>query len=81
MNHRITILCIVVSITMLSGCFDGSGSGSRNSSGERSATVDFTAFVKNELAKTSDQRQATVVSQLNFSFNDRNNRNAYDDLF
>lgn len=65
---------------LLSGCFGGSSSDSRSGSGV-AASTDFTTFVKKEIANTRDDREAVNINSVKFSFNDRNNAQAYSDLF
>ncbi|SDX49834.1 hypothetical protein [Marinobacter mobilis] len=77
MNYRILTLCITVFATSLAGC----SSSSNDSAGALTPTVDFTAFVKAELANNSERRLPTDVNAINFSFNDGSNPNAYDELF
>lgn len=62
----------------LAGCFDGSSSGG----GDRpDPAVDFSTFVKAEIANTDDTREAVQINDKEFSFNDQNNEQAFDDLF
>lgn len=77
MTYRYLLLSMVAATTVLAGCSDSDGRNRETIS----ASVDFTAFVKQELANTSDHRQAREVNTLTFSFNDRSNEQAYDDLF
>ncbi|SNC60880.1 hypothetical protein SAMN04487881_0345 [Marinobacter sp. es.048] len=60
----------------LTGCFDGS---SRRSEAP-APTVDFTAYVKAQFARTSDTAEPANVNGVDLSFNDQNNPQAYDDL-
>ena len=61
----------------LAGCSD-----SNNSRADRpDLPVDFTTFVKAEFDKTSDSREAVNINDLEFSFNDQNNEQAFDELF
>ena len=61
----------------LAGCSD-----SNNSRADRpDLPVDFTTFVKAEIDKTSDSREAVNINDLEFSFNDQNNEQAFDGLF
>ncbi|WP_372986891.1 hypothetical protein [Marinobacter sp.] len=59
----------------LSGCFGGSSNGRPNPS------VDFTTFVKAQIASTGKVTATVAVNPIDFSFNDKNNPQAYDDLF
>lgn len=66
----------------LAGCFDGSsGSSSRNDAPDVVQTQNFTQFVKDEINNTADTREAVNINDLEFSFNDQNNEQAFDDLF
>jgi hypothetical protein len=57
-------------------------SDSNNSRADRpDLPVDFTTFVKAEIDKTSDSREAVNINDLEFSFNDQNNEQAFDELF
>ncbi|WP_428396860.1 hypothetical protein [Marinobacter salarius] len=63
----------------LAGCFDGSSS---SGGGDRpDPAVDFSTFVKAEIANTDDTREAVQINDKEFSFNDQNNEQAFDDLF
>jgi len=42
---------------------------------------DFTQFVKDEIDNTSDSREAVNINDLEFSFNDQNDEQAFDELF
>ncbi|MDX1457839.1 MAG: hypothetical protein R3276_09630 [Marinobacter sp.] len=77
MGKRYLLIGLIAATTWLSGCSDSDGLNPQ----DVGPTVDFTAFVKQELANTSDRRPATNVNRLTFSFNDKNNEQAYDDLF
>ncbi|RBP32374.1 hypothetical protein DET50_104143 [Marinobacter pelagius] len=62
-------------VALLSGCFGGSSNGRPNPS------VDFTTFVKAQIAATGKVKAPVAVNPVDFSFNDQNNPQAYDDLF
>lgn len=64
---------------VLTGCFDSSGSSSRDSGPE--PAVDFTTFVKAQIDNTDDTRETVRINNQEFSFNDQNNEQAFDDLF
>lgn len=68
--HR-NIPVLLVLATVLAGCGGG---------GERDAGTDFTRFVKDQLAATSDTTEPATVNDRNFRFNDRDNPDAYDDV-
>jgi|AntRauTorcE11897_2_1112592.scaffolds.fasta_scaffold20367_3 ABC-type oligopeptide transport system substrate-binding subunit len=63
----------------LAGCSDNNNS--RSDSDRPDLPVDFTTFVKAEIDKTSDSREAANINDLEFSFNDQNNEQAFDELF
>lgn len=71
--------CLVALTAALSGCFNGS-SGSGGAS-RPDPSVDFTAFVKAQIENTDNTRAAVRINQQEFSFNDQNNEQAFDDLF
>ncbi len=70
--------CLVVVTAVLTGCFNGSGS---DRAPRPDPSVDFTAFVKTQIENTDDTREAVQINQQEFSFNDQNNEQAFDDLF
>ncbi len=66
----------------LTGCFNGDGgSSSRNDGPDMVQSQDFTQFVEDEADNTSDSREAVNINDLEFSFNDQNNEQAFDELF
>ncbi|MHA7926150.1 MAG: hypothetical protein ACX936_13175 [Marinobacter sp.] len=71
---KLTAICAMA--LFMAGCFDGS-----NSRAEAPApTVDFTAFVKTQFARTSNDAEPANVNEVDLSFNDQTNPQAYDDL-
>ncbi len=62
----------------LTGCFGNSNSG--RSSG-LAPKVDFTTFVKAEINNPVVDRDPVSLNNKEFVFNDRNNPQAYADLF
>ncbi|MEQ5816540.1 hypothetical protein J3362_13585 [Marinobacter sp. NFXS11] len=60
----------------MTGCFDGSSSRAE----APAPSVDFTAFVKTQFARTSDTAEPAGVNGVDLSFNDQNNPQAYNDL-
>ncbi|MEQ9547947.1 MAG: hypothetical protein RIK85_18250 [Marinobacter sp.] len=66
----------LIAILALAGCSGGSGNGEG-----LGLSVDFTTFVKNEIKRTDNDRNAVNINNLEFSFNDKDNEQAYDDLF
>lgn len=66
----------------LLGCTD-SGSSMQMSDNDTDAdsSVDFTAFVIAEINNTSEGRNAVAINELEFSFNDQNNDQAFAELF
>lgn len=70
--------CLVVVTTAVAGCFNGSGN---NRAPRPDPSLDFTAFVKTQIDNTDDTREAVRVNNQEFSFNDQNNEQAFDELF
>ena len=68
-------------ILALAGCFDGSSSSGGGGGDRPDPAVDFSTFVKAEIANTDDTREAVQINDKEFSFNDQNNEQAFDDLF
>ncbi|MEX2473659.1 hypothetical protein [Marinobacter sp.] len=68
------IALTVLTALVLAGCSD-------SSSRAPVLAVDFTTFVKGEIENTEDDREAVNINQLEFSFNDQDNEQAFDDLF
>lgn len=64
----------------LAGCFSGDGN-SRSNAPDVVQTQDFTQFVKDEINNTADTREAVNINDLEFSFNDQNNEQAFNELF
>lgn len=62
-------------VAALSGCFGGSGNS------RPAPSVDFTTFVKTQITATGKVKAPVAVNTVDFSFNDQNNPQAYDDLF
>lgn len=77
MSNLLKMTVLAVSGLILVGCTDGSSVGFERPD----PSVDFTTFVKAEIANTSDTRAAVEINDTDFSFNDENNPQAYDDLF
>lgn len=69
-------LSVAVLLTLsLAGCFNGGGSSSNSSQ------ADFTDFVKAEIDNTANDREPVQINNVEFTFNDQDNEQAYDDLF
>jgi len=64
----------------LAGCFNGNGS-SGNDDPDMVQSQDFTQFVKDEIDNTADNRDAVNINKLDFSFNDQDDEQAFDELF
>ena len=77
MTFRIGL--ILFAALVLVGCSDSSSSRAPDLSPE--LAVDFTTFVKNEIDNTGNDREAVNIDQVEFSFNDQDNEQAFDDLF
>ncbi|WP_227664167.1 hypothetical protein [Marinobacter salarius] len=78
MRNIFAFSMILIGAMSLSGCFNGS-SGSREPRPD--PAVDFTAFVKTQIDNTNNTRAAVQINNQEFSFNDQNNEQAFDDLF
>lgn len=76
MSVFIRITTVGAIALFMTGCFDGSSSRSE----PPAPTVDFTAFVKTQFARTSDTAEPANVNGVDLSFNDQTNPQAYDDL-
>ena len=82
MKRIIQITGVALLGLTLAGCFNGdSGSSSRNDGPDMVQSQDFTQFVKDEIDNTSDSREAVNINDLEFSFNDQNDEQAFDELF
>lgn len=76
MNLLSKMSLVAAGTVLLAGCFDGS-----SSNGARpEPTVDFTAFVKAQVKATDVITRPVAVNNVDFSFNDNDNPQAYDDL-
>lgn len=71
---KITVLCAAT--LLLGGCFNGSDSNVS----QPDPAVDFTAFVKAQFDRTGDTTAPASVNNVDLSFNDQNNPQAFDDL-
>ncbi|MBW0148284.1 hypothetical protein [Marinobacter arenosus] len=60
----------------LSGCFSDSG----NSGQGPVLTLDFTSFVTAQVKATADTTAPERLDRIEFSFNDQNNPQAFDEL-
>jgi PBP1b-binding outer membrane lipoprotein LpoB len=69
---------ILISALLLGGCFNGSNNGG---DARPDPTVEFSTFVKAEIANTDDTREPANINDQEFSFNDQNNEQAFDELF
>lgn len=78
MNLFLKTSCLLVLAGTLLGCSDSS---SRNQTQRPDPAVDFTTFVKDEIDNTADTREAASITNQEFSFNDQNNEQAFDELF
>jgi hypothetical protein len=70
--------CLAVVIVALAGCSNDSSS---NLTPRPDPSVDFTTFVKTQIENTDNTREAVLINKQEFSFNDQNNEQAFDDLF
>lgn len=80
MKVLINLAALSALTILLTGCFNGSSGSSSRDSGPDPA-VDFTTFVKAQINTTDDTREAVQINDQEFSFNDQNNEQAFDDLF
>ncbi|TGN39337.1 hypothetical protein [Marinobacter confluentis] len=64
---------------LMTGCFDSSSSSSSNDRPD--PTVEFSTFVTNEIQNTDDTREPVNINELEFSFNEQTNEQAFDELF
>lgn len=73
---------VALSLAMI-GCTDNGSSMemSDNDSQNMDSPVDFTGFVIAEIKNTSEGRDAVFINELDFSYNDQNNEDAFDELF
>lgn len=78
MKRLLNLAALAAMTTLLAGCFDGSSSGGDN---RPDPAVDFSTFVKAEIGNTDTTREPANINDLEFSFNDQNNEQAFDDLF
>jgi hypothetical protein len=65
-------------MALLAGCFDGSNNGGDI---RPDPTVEFSTFVKAQIENTDTIVESANINELEFSFNDQNNEQAFDDLF
>lgn len=66
----------LITAVALSGCFSDSG----NSGQGPVLTLDFTSFVKAQVRATADTSAPERLDRIDFSFNDQNNPQAFDEL-
>ncbi|WP_148861199.1 hypothetical protein [Marinobacter fonticola] len=78
MKRLIALMCVVFIGGTLAGCSDSDSS--RSDDPEMNAQVDFTQFVKDEIANTKDDRDAVDINDIEFTFNDQANEEAFDDV-
>lgn len=66
----------------LLGCADNGSSMQMSDNGnDADSSVDFTAFVIAEINNTSEGRNAVAINEIDFSFNDQSNEQAFATLF
>jgi|AntRauTorcE11897_2_1112592.scaffolds.fasta_scaffold112101_2 hypothetical protein len=67
---------------LLAGCPGGSGGSNSSSNDNRpDPSVDFSAFVIDQIENSSNPRQAVTINDKDFSFNDQSNEQAFDVVF
>lgn len=77
MKPTLKIVALLALGLTLAGCSDSS-----NNRGQGlKISVDFTTFVQNEIKRTADDREPVNINNLEFSFNDQDNEQAFDNLF
>lgn len=78
MKRFLKVAIPVMVAALMTGCFDGSSSSDND---RPDPTVEFSTFVKNEIQNTDDTREPANINELEFSFNDQTNEQAFDELF
>ncbi len=78
MRHITKILASAAAVLVLAGCSD---SNNFSQAPQDELPVDFTAFVKTEVQKQAVDLEPVNINDLEFSFNDQDNEQAFDDLF
>lgn len=83
MNRLVSGTAVLALSLGLIACTDnGSSMDSNNDDNtDMSSTVDFTAFVIAEVENTSEGRDAVSINDIDFSFNDQENEQAFTELF
>lgn len=76
MSATAKIAMLGAAALLLTGCFNDSD----NSGNSPDPAVDFTAFVKAQFARTSATAEPASINNVDLSFNDQNNPQAFDDL-
>lgn len=78
MNKLITILSASM---LVAACGDSGSLTPAPPPPPPPTALDFTTFVKAEIANTGDDREPVEINDLEFDFADLENPAAYDDLF
>ncbi|KPQ30611.1 MAG: hypothetical protein HLUCCX14_00655 [Marinobacter excellens HL-55] len=78
MKPMLKISALLALGLFVAGCSDSSNN---NRGQDLKLSVDFTTFVKNEIQRTEDDRKPVSINNLEFSFNDQDNEQAFDNLF
>lgn len=78
MKRLIALMCVIFIGGTLAGCSDSDSS--RPDDPEMNAEVDFTQFVKDEIDNTKDDREAVEINETEFTFNDQDNEEAFNDV-
>ncbi|MCG8393702.1 MAG: hypothetical protein MI745_11530 [Pseudomonadales bacterium] len=76
MRYLLTIT-VVAGVLLLSGCFGGDSDRPRQ---QAPAAINYTAFVKAQLATTADTRDPVAINDTRFIFRDKNNPDAYNNV-
>lgn len=75
------LIIILAASTVLAACGDSDSLTPTPPPPPPTAGLDFTTFVKAEIANTADNRDPVEINDLEFDFADLDNPAAYDDLF
>jgi len=78
MKRFLKVAIPLMATGLMAGCFDGSSSSGND---RPDPTVEFSTFVTNEIQNTDDTREPANINELEFSFNDQTNEQAFDELF
>lgn len=80
MKRSIQLTALALFGVILAACSDSNNFGN-NLDPAPPQSVDFTQFVTEQVNNTADDREAVNINDLDFSFNDQDNEQAFDGLF